>query len=106
MANQQQAFNQQQEFQQQRLDDQMQMKQEYRDNMMHQQSRMDHTQDEAMDRIGQVSTAAAGNINAFSGGNKSQQPSSTPKPEAGKCPKCGAQANPEDGFCMECGAKL
>ena len=106
LANQQQAFNQQQEFQQQRLDDQMQMKQEYRDNMMHQQSRMDHTQDEAMDRIGQVSTAAAGNINAFSGGNKSQQPSSTPKPEAGKCPKCGAQANPEDGFCMECGAKL
>ena len=106
LANQQQASNQQQEFQQQRLDDQMQMKQEYRDNMMHQQSRMDHTQDEAMDRIGQVSTAAAGNINAFSGGNKSQQPSSTPKPEAGKCPKCGAQANPEDGFCMECGAKL
>lgn len=106
LANQQQAFNQQQEFQQQRLDDQMQMKQEYRDNMMHQQSRMDHTQDEAMDRIGQVSTAAAGNINAFSGGNKSQQPSSTPKPEAGKCPKCGAQANPEDGFWMECGAKL
>ena len=43
LANQQQAFNQQQEFQQQRLDDQMQMKQEYRDNMMHQQSRMDHT---------------------------------------------------------------
>lgn len=92
--------------QQQRLDDQMQMKQEYRENMMHQQSRMDHTQDEAMDRIGQVSTAAAGNINAFNGGNKSQQPSATPKPEAGKCPKCGAQANPENGFCMECGAKL
>ena len=106
LANQQQAFNQQQEFQQQRLNDQMQMKQEYRDNMMHQQSRMDHTQDEAMDRIGQVSTATAGNINAFNGGNKSQQPSATPKPEAGKCPKCGAQANPEDGFCMECGAKL
>ena len=106
LANQQQAFNQQQEFQQQRLDDQMQMKQEYRDNMMHQQSRMDHTQDEAMDRIGQVSTAAAGNINAFNGGNNSQQPATTPKPEAGKCPKCGAQANPEDGFCMECGAKL
>ena len=106
LANQQQAFNQQQEFQQQRLDDQMQMKQEYRDNMMHQQSRMDHTQDEAMDRIGQVSTAAAGNINAFNGGSNSQQPATTPKPEAGKCPKCGAQANPEDGFCMECGAKL
>ena len=106
LANQQQAFNQQQEFQQQRLDDQMQMKQEYRENMMHQQSRMDHTQDEAMDRIGQVSTAAAGNINAFNGGNNSQQPATTPKPEAGKCPKCGAQANPEDGFCMECGAKL
>ena len=106
LANQQQAFNQQQEFQQQRLDDQMQMKQEYRENMMHQQSRMDHTQDEAMDRIGQVSTAAAGNINAFNGGSNSQQPATTPKPEAGKCPKCGAQANPENGFCMECGAKL
>ena len=105
LANQQQAFNQQQEFQQQRLDDQMQMKQEYRENMMHQQSRMDHTQDEAMDRIGQVSTAAAGNINAFNGGSNSQQPATTPKPEAGKCPKCGAQANPENGFCMECGAK-
>ena len=106
LANQQQAFNQQQEFQQQRLDDQMQMKQEYRENMMHQQSRMEHTQDVAMDRIGQVSTAAAGNINAFNGGNNSQQPATTPKPEAGKCPKCGAQTNPEDGFCMECGAKL
>lgn len=92
--------------QQQRLDDQMQMKQEYRDNMMHQQSRMEHTQDVAMDRIGQVSTAAASNINTFNGGSNSQQPATTPKPEAGKCPKCGAQANPENGFCMECGAKL
>ena len=107
IANQQAAFNQQQEFQKQRLDDQMQMKQEYRDNMMHQQSRMDHTQDEALNRMGQVSTAAAGNINAYNGGRNSQQQPATPeKPQGVKCPKCGAHANPEDGFCMECGAKL
>ena len=83
------------------------MKQEYRDNMMHQQSRMDHTQDEALNRMGQVSTAAAGNINAYNGGRNSQQQPATPeKPQGVKCPKCGAHANPEDGFCMECGAKL
>lgn len=106
IANQQQAFNRQQEFMQQRLDDQMQMKQEYRDNMVHEQSRLDHTQDQALNHIGRVSAAAAGNINALNGEIKKQQSVATAKPGTLQCPNCGAPANPEDGFCMECGAKL
>ena len=57
--------------QQQRYDDQVAMKQEYRENAMRQQQRTDHTQDSALDNIGRVSTAAASNMNAYGGRNGS-----------------------------------
>jgi hypothetical protein len=48
MANQQAMFNQQQQFQQQRYDDAVAMKNEYRENAMHQQERMYANQEQAL----------------------------------------------------------
>lgn len=48
-TNQQAMFNQQQQHLQQRYEDEQRMKNEYRDNMMHQQSRMDATTQQALD---------------------------------------------------------
>lgn len=96
MNAQQQIFQQQQTLQQQRYDEQVQMKQEYRDNMMHQQNRMDQTMDASLSNIGQVSTAAAGNINAYNGGTHQQR----------ICPSCGATVPEGEMFCSECGQKM
>ncbi len=93
--------------QQQRYDDQVAMKNEYRENARYQQQRTDHTQDSALDSIGRVSTAAAGNMNAYAGGNQQyrtrpQQPVRNSK----ICPSCGAEIDPDETFCPECGSRV
>lgn len=95
--------------QQQRYDDQVAMKQEYRENAMRQQQRTDHTQDSALDNIGRVSTAAASNMNAYGGRNQQyQQPSQPQQPVASTrtCPSCGAEIDADETFCPECGSRV
>ena len=87
----------------------------------HQQERVDHTQDVAMNNISQVSTAAANNLNAFNGGlggNPAQgvAPASqgTPAKEATsqedliecQCYNCGHTIHIAPGTpnCPDCGA--
>lgn len=95
--------------QQQRYDDQVAMKQEYRENAMHQQQRTDHTQDSALDNIGRVSTAAASNMNAYGGSNQQYQQPSQPQQPAARtktCPSCGAEIDADETFCPECGSRV
>lgn len=95
--------------QQQRYDDQVAMKQEYRENAMRQQQRTDHTQDSALDNIGRVSTAAASNMNAYGGGNQQYQQPSQPQQPAARtktCPSCGAEIDADETFCPECGSRV
>ena len=95
--------------QQQRYDDQVAMKQEYRENAMRQQQRTDHTQDSALDNIGRVSAAAASNMNAYGGRNQQyQQPSQPQQPVARTktCPSCGAEIDADETFCPECGSRV
>lgn len=117
MASQQQMYQQQQAFQQQRYDEQLQIKEEYRENAMHQQNRMDHTQDQALGHVGTVSHAAAQNINSFKGvaSMYAQQvpqtakntPQQSPTQNATKqCPGCGAQIDADETFCPECGSRV
>lgn len=113
MASQQAMFGQQKAMQQQRYDDQVAMKNEYRDNALHQQSRMDHTQDSALGSMGQVTTAAAGNINAYNGGYQSQKvqadnasQKASQQQHQRHCPSCGAEVPDGEMFCPECGQKM
>lgn len=95
--------------QQQRYDDQVAMKQEYRENAMRQQQRTDHTQDSALDNIGRVSTAAASNMNAYGGRNQQYQQPSQPQQSAARtktCPSCGAEIDADETFCPECGSRV
>lgn len=95
--------------QQQRYDDQVAMKQEYRENAIRQQQRTDHTQDSALDNIGRVSTAAASNMNAYGGRNQQyQQPFQPQQPTARTktCPSCGAEIDADETFCPECGSRV
>ena len=95
--------------QQQRYDDQVAMKQEYRENAMRQQQRTDHTQDSALDNIGRVSTTAASNMNAYGGRNQQYQQPSQPQQPAARtktCPSCGAEIDADETFCPECGSRV
>lgn len=67
-----------------------------------QQERMDHTQDVAMDNIAKVSTAAAGNLNAFNSG----APQASNAPKARHCPACGAEVPEGEAYCPECGNRM
>lgn len=98
--------------QQQRYDDQVAMKQEYRENAQRQQERTDHTQDSALENISLVSAAAAGNMNAYSG-SAPQQPVQQPsmnvpntQPATKHCPSCGAEIDADETFCPECGSRV
>lgn len=94
--------------QQQRYDDQVAMKNEYRENARYQQQRTDHTQDSALDNIGRVSTAAAGNMNAYAGGKQQYRPDQPKQPVRNSkiCPSCGAEIDYDETFCPECGSRV
>lgn len=114
MQNQQQMFQQQQAFQQQRYEDQQARANEYREDAYRQQSRMDHTQDQAFGAIGGVASAAASNLGAFSGGfplqghpQASQPIQPTPQQPQGRiCPSCSATVPDGEIFCGECGTRM
>lgn len=89
-----QQMNQQQmDLMKQRIEDQQQMKQEYRENMFHQQSRIDANQAQSLNYTAQVSSAALG----------SKQDNNS---DENRCPKCGAKIPSVDIFCAECGTRI
>ena len=97
---------------------QQQRAEEYRQQALAAQNRMEHAQDQALNAIGGVATAAAGNIGAFNGGNASQQPTQqSPQPEQPaprqqpelmecQCYQCGhvIRIAPGTPQCPDCGA--
>ena len=115
--------------QQQRYDDAVAMKNEYRENAKHQQSRMDANQEQALNyttRAHQTdSQSFAQAMGGVPGGFQqmqqpvqqqyAQQPVQQPIQQqpvqqaapAGKfCPSCGTQNPADEMFCGECGSKL
>ena len=115
--------------QQQRYDDAVAMKNEYRENAMHQQERMDANQQQALNyttRAHQTdSQSFAQAMGGVPGGFQqmqqpvqqqyAQQPVQQPIQQqpvqqaapAGKfCPSCGTQNPADEMFCGECGSKL
>lgn len=102
---------QQAQQQQQRIDDQRAMKDEYRENAVLQQARIDHTQDVAMHHVSEVGTAVAANVPAFHNDEstspsapKSKEPQ--PSKQIRRCPHCGTKVDESDQFCPECAARL
>lgn len=102
---------QQAQHQQQRIDDQRAMKDEYRENAILQQARIDHTQDVAMHHVSEVGTAVAANVAAFHNEEstspsapKSKEPQ--PSKQIRRCPRCGTKVDEFDQFCPECAARL
>lgn len=103
----------QQQHMQQRYDDQVARGKEYREDAYHQQSRMDHTQDQFMANSTQINTAAATNMSSSAQRNDVNvqhnyaQPRNTPlQPKAHYCPACGAEVPESEMFCGECGQKM
>jgi hypothetical protein len=71
----------------------------------YQQQRVDSTQENAMNNISQVSTAAAGNINAYNGGMQAARPQVQELIEC-QCYNCGHTIRIQSGApkCPDCGA--
>lgn len=66
------------------------VKEEYREDARYQQSRVDHTQDKALEF---TTKSGASQSNFNSGSNQ-------------ECPVCGAQIKKSEKFCPDCGSKL
>ncbi len=100
-ANQQQQFAQQQAMQQQRYDDMQQMKNEYREDAIRQQERMDHTQDSALSYTTRVTESTQEN-------NKTVTVNSNVNaaPQTTFCPACGGRVTTDNGVCPLCGESL
>ena len=112
IANQQIMFNQQQQFQQQRFEDIKGMKNEYRENAIHQQSRMDANNQMTMDSMAKVNAAAAGNIYTqnTNANINIQQPEGVTTQfstiQSKQCPSCGEINDADENFCGNCGKRL
>ena len=93
-------------LQQQRMEELKDMKDEYRENMMHQQSRLDANQDRALNY-----TTRPQQVPSYPQGVPPQpadQPVVNQKsaPVVKKCPNCGAEVADGETFCMECGTRI
>lgn len=132
MANQQAMFNQQQQFQQQRLDDVQAMKNEYRDNAMHQQNRMDSSMQQSLDYTTRAHQTDSQSFAQAMGGvpvgfqqmpqqqmmqqqmmqqqmpqqQMMQQPAQKVEQTGKQCPNCGEMIDANAGFCAECGYRF
>ena len=91
-------------MQHQRMEELKEMKDEYRENMMHQQSRLDANQDRALNY-----TTRPQQVPYYQPGNSPQPvPTAQQKssPVAKVCPNCGAEVADGESFCMECGTRI
>lgn len=91
--------------QQQRYDDMRQMKEEYRDDARHQQSRIDHTQDSALAYTASVTESRQDNDTKVTI-NTNAPLGSGPAPTPVFCPSCGGKATTADAVCPHCGEPL
>ena len=115
--------------QQQRYDDAVAMKNEYRENAKHQQSRMDANQEQALNYTTRAHQTDSQSFAQAMGGVPSgfqqmqqpvqqqyaqqpvqqpiqQQPVQQAAPAGKFCPSCGTQNPADEMFCGECGSKL
>ena len=105
--------------QQQRLDDQRQRADEYREDAIRQQGRVDQVSQQAMDyttRARQADSQSAVQSpgrSPYAQPHRQQSPMPTPGSEQQvtkqgerKCPACNADVAPDENFCPECGHKL
>lgn len=123
MMNQQQMFQQQQQFQQQRYEDQQQRANEYRQDAMRQQDRMDHTLDQSLNYTTRAHQTDSQSFAQAMGGAPQgfqQMPSQQPQPTVQRpsapqepatpqmrhCPACGAEVPDGEMFCGECGNRM
>ena len=83
----------------------IQQKNEYHDDLRHQQSRVDQTTDTALTSMAGINTAAASNLSTSSVTVNANVPSGAPS-QGLHCPHCGKPIGPENDWCEECGAKL
>ena len=112
---------QQQAFQQQRFEDQQQRANEYREDAMRQQDRMDHAMDQSLNyttRAHQTDSqsfaqAMGGAPQAFQQMPPQQPlnqqpvvPADPTAPQVRHCPACGAEVPEGEAFCGECGNKM
>ena len=112
---------QQQAFQQQRFEDQQQRANEYREDAMRQQDRMDHAMDQSLNyttRAHQTDSqsfaqAMGGAPQAFQQMPPQQPlnqqpvvPAEPASPQVRHCPACGTEVPEGESFCGECGNKM
>lgn len=94
---------QQQAFQQQRFEDQQQRANEYRQDALRQQDRMDHTLDQSLNYTTRAhQTDSQSFAQAMGGAPKGFQQT----PQIRKCPACGAEVPEGEMFCGECGNRM
>ena len=94
-------------MQQQRIAEMKEMKDEYRENMMHQQSRLDANQDRALNyttRPQQTVVYPQSPPPQPVNPQPVQQKSADPAPKV--CPNCEAEVAEGETFCMECGTRI
>lgn len=83
---------------------QQQRADEYRQQAQYAQQRQDHAQDQALNAIGGVATAAANNLGAFNGGFAGQQaPQQTPTPASQPTPQPEPEPELMECQCYQCG---
>ena len=107
---------QQQAFQQQRFEDQQQRANEYREDAMRQQDRMDHAMDQSLNYTTRAHQTDSQSFAQAMGGAPQgfqqippQQPVAPAEPTAPQvrhCPACGAEVPEGEPFCGECGNKM
>lgn len=94
-------------FQQQRMNDLQGMKDEYRENMMHQQARLDANQDKALNYTTRPQQTAVYPQMPINSAPTPQAVLQKTIPSANRiCPNCGAEVPEGEAFCMDCGTRV
>lgn len=99
-------FQQQQQMQQQRLSDQMRMKDEYRENMMHQQERMDANTQQAMDFTTRAHQTDSQSFAQAMGGSPNNFQQLKQEEQTFACPYCGQPLHAWQTPCPHCNNEI
>lgn len=101
LENQKEKFAIKEDLQEQRYNDQVKMKEEYREDAIRQQGRIDKTQENALNYTTRVTESAHDNNSSITI-NSNTQPSN----KSTFCPNCGARVSSESEICQYCGEPL